>query len=389
MDFSLFLRPSEWHNVDGSDLPSSSLFHDIQFFNGEDDFDWTSIKLAFFTIQESRNSRGNEGCQDAGKYLRDELYSLTKWDLHPGWVDLGDVAPGETVDDTYFAVRSICEELIKRQIVPVIVGGSQDLTYANYLAYEKLEQTINLVTIDHRLDFATTHEDQSSQGYLNKIVLHRPNYLFNYSNLGHQRYLTDPDLLTLVEKMYFDATRLGEVQGNLKIVEPVIRNADMISIDLSSMRHSEFPATAIHSANGFFGNEMAQMARYAGMSDKLTSVGFYEFNPVLDQSGHSASMLAQIIWCFVEGFLQRKGDFPKGSYDEYTQYTVLLDESGDNLVFYKSPMSGRWWMDVPYPAGSMERYERHHLVPCSYEDYELAMSQEMPDRWWRTFQKLV
>ena len=389
MDFSIFLKPSEWHGREGSELPASALFHEIQFFHGEEDFDWTSVKLAFFTVQESRNSKFNEGCKDAGRNVRNELYALTKWDMTPGWVDLGDVASGETVDDTYFAVKSICEELVKKQIIPIIIGGSQDLTYANYLAYEKLEQTINLVTIDQRLDFATSHEDQSSQGYLNKIVLHRPNYLFNYSNLGHQRYLTDPDLLVLVEKMYFDATRLGEVQGNLKAIEPVIRNADMISIDLSSIRHSEFPATSVHSANGFFGNEMAQMARYAGMSDKLTSIGFYEYNPVLDHNGHAASMLAQIIWCFVEGFLQRKGDFPKGDYTDYVQYTVLLDESGDHLVFYKSPMSGRWWMDVPYPAGSMEKYERHHLVPCTYEDYELAMSQEMPDRWWRTFQKLV
>jgi arginase family enzyme len=213
--------------------------------------------LAFFSVEEDRNSTGNVGCALSGELVRDQLYYLTKWDMSSGWVDLGIVGSGETVEDTYFAVRSICEELIKKQIIPIIVGGSQDITYGNYLAYEKLEQTINLVTIDARLDFATTHEDQSSQGYLNKIVLHRPNYLFNYSNLGHQRYLTDPDLLTLVDKMYFDATRLGEVQGNLKAIEPVIRNADMISIDLSSIRQSEFPGTGHTSANGFFGNEMA------------------------------------------------------------------------------------------------------------------------------------
>jgi arginase family enzyme len=389
MDIGLFLKESSWHQKDANAIPSSSLFHEIQFYFGEEDFDWTNIKLAFFSVEEDRNSAGNVGCALSGELVRDQLYYLTKWDMSSGWVDLGIVGSGETVEDTYFAVRSICEELIKKQIIPIIVGGSQDITYGNYLAYEKLEQTINLVTIDARLDFATTHEDQSSQGYLNKIVLHRPNYLFNYSNLGHQRYLTDPDLLTLVDKMYFDATRLGEVQGNLKAIEPVIRNADMISIDLSSIRQSEFPGTGHTSANGFFGNEMAQMARYAGMSDKLTSIGFYEFNPTMDREGQSANMLAQIIWCFVEGFLQRKGDFPKADYMDYTQYSVLLDESGDTLVFYKSPMSGRWWMDVPYPAGSVEKYERHHLVPCTYEDYELALEQEMPDRWWKTFQKLI
>ena len=389
MDFSLFFKRSDWHERDLSALPTSLLVHDVIFYYGEEDFDWSPVKLAFFSVKESRNSAHNKGCESGGNELRDQLYYLTKWDENPGWVDLGEVWPGETVEDTFFAVKTICESLIKKEIIPVILGGSQDITYANYLAYEKLEQTINLVTIDSKLDFATKHEDHSSDGYLNRIVLHRPNYLFNYSNLGHQRYLTDPDLLVLVDKMYFDAIRLGEVQSNLKLIEPVIRNADMISMDVSSIRQSEFPACGIAAGNGFFGNEWAQMTRYAGMSDKLTSIGFYEFNPSLDRDQQSAKLLAQAIWCFVEGFLQRKGDFPKADYSEYIQYSVLLDDTGDTLVFYKSQKSGRWWMDVPYPAGSTERYERHHLVPCTFEDYELALEQEMPDRWWKTFQKLI
>jgi hypothetical protein len=207
--------------------------------------------------------------------------------------------------------------------------------------------------------------------------------------LGHQRYLTDKDLTVLMEKMYFEATRLGEIQADIKNVEPVIRNADIVSIDMSSVRQSENPGFGQPSANGLFGNEMAQIARYAGMSDKLTSIGFYEFNPQHDIRGLSAGLLAQCVWCFVEGFLYRKGDFPKGDYERYTRYSVLMDDTGDELIFYKSTLTDRWWMDVPYPAGSAERYERHHLVPCSYEDYETALNQEVPNRWWKTFQKLV
>jgi hypothetical protein len=45
-------------------------------------------------------------------------------------------------------------------------------------------------------------------------------------------------------------------------------------------------------------------------------------------------------------------------------------------------------MDVPYVSGSSTKYQRHHLVPCTYEDYQSATNEEMPDRWWKTFQKL-
>ena len=45
-------------------------------------------------------------------------------------------------------------------------------------------------------------------------------------------------------------------------------------------------------------------------------------------------------------------------------------------------------MQVPYPSG-ISKNERYHLVPCSYADYQAAVSGEMPDLWWRTYQKLV
>jgi formiminoglutamase len=33
--------------------------------------------------------------------------------------------------------------------------------------------------------------------------------------------------------------------------------------------------------------------------------------------------------------------------------------------------------------------ERFHLVPCQYDDYKTAVSGDMPDLWWRTYQKLI
>lgn len=389
MDFASFLSPTLWHEQGSSGYSDSSLIHDVTFFHDAEDLDWSKYKMALLGVEEDRRTQKNHGASQAPDEVRKKLYELTKWDELPCLIDLGNVKAGNDLEDTFFAVRSICEFLIKKEIIPIVIGGTQDITYANYLAYENLEQTVNLVTVDRQLDFATTHDDDFASGYLNKIVLHKPNYLFNFSNLGHQRYLTDRDLVVLMEKMYFEATRLGEIQGDIRVVEPVIRNADIVSIDISAVRQSESPGIADPSANGLYGNELAQISRYAGMSDKLTSIGFYEYNPVFDIRDQSSGLLAQCIWCFVEGFLYRKGDFPKADYTEYTRYSVLMDDSGDELVFYKSPLTDRWWMDVPYPAGTREKYERHHLVPCSYEDYETALRQEMPDRWWKTFQKLV
>jgi hypothetical protein len=168
-----------------------------------------------------------------------------------------------------------------------------------------------------------------------------------------------------------------------------LRNADIVSFDISAIRMSEAPGSGNAGPNGFYGQEAAQLCRYAGMSDKLTSFGIYEFNPAMDREGQTAHLVAQMIWCFIEGVSQRKMDYPIGDYSEYYKYIVPMTESDHEIIFYKSTKTDRWWMDVPYPAGKSRDYERHHLVPCTYEEYQQATNEEMPDRWWRTYQKLV
>ena len=72
----------------------------------------------------------------------------------------------------------------------------------------------------------------------------------------------------------------------------------------------------------------------------------------------------------------------------YLKYHVSMKQAEQEIIFYKSEKSDRWWMEVPMP-NDKTRYERHHLVPCSYRDYETACRDEMPERWWQTYQKLA
>ena len=61
---------------------------------------------------------------------------------------------------------------IKKSKLSIILGGSQDLTYANYKGYEKLEQPINLTCIDQGFDVVLDQEDQiSSDNYINHLLL--------------------------------------------------------------------------------------------------------------------------------------------------------------------------------------------------------------------------
>ena len=347
--------------------------------------------MAIIGVQDDRASVNNEGCALAPDYFRAQFYTLHEGPYVTRLVDLGNIKAGAAISDTYVAVKMAVAELVKLNIVPIIIGGGQDLTYAQYLAYESLEQKVDLVVVDSKFDLDEENEEglaAQSDTYLNKILLHQPNYLFNFSNIGYQTYFVNQDSLKVMSKLYFDVHRLGEFSDDMALAEPIVRNANMISFDIGAIRSSDAGANANASPNGFYGEQACRISRYAGMSDKLSSIGFYEFNPAFDQNGQTAMLLAQMVWYFMDGFYNRKKDFPLSPKSQYLIYRASLNDGTGELLFVKSKKSDRWWMQVPYPTG-VSKNERFHLVPCRYEDYTLAVTGEMPDLWWRTFQKLL
>ncbi len=389
MDISIYFEPMQQNGILHPDAYQPAQLGKIIRQHTSTGFpDMEGVQLAIIGVKEDRKSVANSGCAKAPDVVRNYLYKLYQPHLPVVIADLGNINPGFTIEDTYFAVANTVKELVKKNIVPIILGGGQDLTYANYQAYEALEQVVNIVSVDSKFDLGEMNQELDSQSYLSKIILHQPNYLFNFSNIGYQTYFVDKHSIELMSKLFFDAHRLGYVRSNIEEVEPIVRNADIVSFDMSCIRYSDAPGNRNATPNGFYGEEACKIARYAGMSDKLSSIGFYELNPEVDQAEQSSHLLAQMIWYFMEGFCNRKKDFPMGSRGDFIKYRVFIQNNKYEIVFYKSPKSDRWWMDVPYPPNKKIKYERHHLVPCSYQDYQTACNEDMPDKWWLTFQKL-
>ncbi|MBE7651914.1 formimidoylglutamase [Tenacibaculum finnmarkense] len=347
--------------------------------------DLSGVTIAIIGIKDGRGAPDNEGCGENLEAIREKLYKLFPGNWQTKIADLGNIAQGNTLKDTYFAVSSSIEYLLSKKIIPILIGGSQDMTYANYRGYDSLGQTVNLVSVDSKFDLGAMNESFRSSSFLSKIIMDQPNNLFNYSNIGYQTYFNSQEEIELLDKLYFDAFRLGEVK-DVKLVEPIMRDADIVSIDIGAVRQSEAPANKNASPNGFYGEEICAITRYAGISDKVTSFGVYEYNSLFDSNNQTASLIAQMIWFFIEGVNARANDYPFVSKDNYHKFTVLLADD-DPINFYKSDKTGRWWMEINMISNT--KHKRHALVPCNYKDYEQALKGKMPDRWYKALQKLV
>lgn len=314
--------------------------------------------------------------------IRQELYAFTSNFPEKRLVDLGDIRKPKP----NFAVP-LFRELVQGQIVPVVIGADFSTVVAQFQAYCAWRSMIHHLSVDEQVRFYPPAEGQADAFPLNQILPEQQKQLALFSHIGLQGHINDPEVFRYLDKKWFDYLRLGQARSQIAQTEPLLRDADMLNFHLSALKKSEAPAQETHSAGGFTLEEGCRISRYAGLSDKLSSASFTGLDPRGASLSLSANVVAQLVWYFLEGFFQRKNDFPK-SVDGLTEYVVHFKQQDLQVTFWKSTRSGRWWMEVPEADLPEEATQYHHLVPCSYEDYLKAGQNELPERLLKAFRRL-
>lgn len=338
--------------------------------NGLPDLD--GVKIAFFCVENETQKMTD---------FRKKLYSLYVGNWTFSMADLGSLVESVSVEDTYFAVKEVVGFLAKKGIATVVVGGEQHLTYGLYRAFDQLEQMVNLVSVDAKFDFDDQDELFSENSYFSKILMEKPINLFDFTNLGYQSYYVAQEELDLLDKMCFDAYRLGNVVNDLPSVEPAMRDADMVSIDMKSVQARDID-NPLGYVNGFSNREICTLARYAGISSNVQVCGIFDIPKTLLAS----ELVAQMLWYFCEGYNFRIKELPIVNDENYTRYIVPIDDV--QVEFFKSNATGRWWMK---PGGDKFSAHQSHLplglVPCNHKEYVEATQGIIPERWWKSYRK--
>ena len=358
-------------------LPDHVLGKNLEIFTNDSGLpDMLNVKICLIFINETRNSYYQISKFNSNEF-RKQFYKLYPGNWNFKIADFGDLPSGKNVEDTYFALSEICNELKQSNTIPVIIGGSQDLTIPLYESFLKFEKLINIVSVDNRFDFTQGENLISSRSYMNDIITKSPNRLNNFTNLGYQTYLIAQEELDLMDKLFFDSFRLGEVLNDLKITEPVFREADIVSFDMKVLNSITDGTLLKGMPNGLDSRAICTMSRYAGISDRLSVVGFFD----LPDNSFFLKLLSEVLWYFIEGFQCRFDEYPVATSHGFKKYNVSMSDR--EILFYKSIKSGRWWMEMDNKNYMDNKTKSSTLLSCTHQDYLDACNDILSDRWWK------
>lgn len=338
--------------------------------------------LVIFGVRETRGGEIEFNSELEFSSLRKQFYQLKKGDWHLPVYDLGDLNPGATREDTYYAFQKIQEEILKNQSVAIILGGTSNLAYYQYRAFDSVKLNLNLTTIDNRFRLGNDKEMLSYANYLSKIISEPPHNLFEYTQLGHQTYFVAQEELDLMEHLNFEVKRLGKLVEDMSESEPELRNSDVVIMNLESMQSSDFHSVAKMSPNGFNSREICLLSRYAGINNKVRSFGVYNYKA--ENIERDDLLLSEILWYFIEGknHAPHTSDFEET--DAYERFYVQIPEQ--DLTFYHNLKTDQWWLELKDLNDAIE--DGKQIIPCSQKDYERSLEGKIPERWWKSYKKL-
>ncbi len=344
-------------------------------FATQDNFDLGDAEIVIVGCGEQRGRERRAAWSEGPDAIRRQLYQFYDWQPGLRIADAGNIRQGATVHDTRAALRMVLEELQAQGRIVILLGGSHDLTMQQYAAFKSAQQVINAVVADARIDLDET-EEITDRSFLLEMLTGTPNFVRHYSHLGFQSYFVHPQMLETLDKLRFDFHRVGRLREQLDEAEPALRSADLFSFDMNAVRYGDCPANAGGSPNGFGGDEACALTRYAGAAPDLRSFGIYGYDPRKDVQDMSAILIAQMIWYFLEGVVQRRNEAPLSDRSQFAEFHVKF--TSNDTTFLKSRRTGRWWMELP----------EGQFVPCSFNDYQTACQDEIPERWLREQERL-
>ncbi|MFB9121582.1 arginase [Bergeyella porcorum] len=328
---------------------------------------WQMGKLLSAGIEEAgiamlwiSDYRGAGGDFEMKKFeeVRENFYKLSADDFDIPIYDFGRLISGKTPEDTSYVLQEILLFCYARNVIPIVIGGSNSLSYDLFASLNETQKNIDHTHISNCISFSSEGKEINDENYLNRIFSNKSFSVGRFTLLGYQRHLNDNSYIDLMRAMQFDGVRLAEMMGKINQVEPFLREADLVTVSCDVVESFAAPFSINPQVNGLNRREICACMKEVGMSEKLKSVGIFNYNfDTKNLLNHQ--LLAQMIWYLIEGInIQKKN--PKQH--KFETYSLMIE--GEVFVFRRDVFRNLWYF------GGAEGTDE--WLPCTFEDYNDA-----------------
>jgi formiminoglutamase len=262
-----------------------------------------------------RRNRGRPGARHGPVTIRHELYLTPAPRGIPvaGIFDLGDVVPGETLEETHDRHFSVVQRLLHDDKRVIVLGGGNDISYPDCAALVSVSKVVGAVNIDSHYDVRDRDVRNSGTPYRQLLEegLIEPQHFWEMGSKAeqnadeHGRYLerigANVYPLEVVRRMTIDEV----MQRILDSTEP---DAFFWGFDVDAVRQEDAPGVSAPHPRGLSSEEICHIAEIAGSDLRSRVLEISEVNPVHDVDNRTARLAALIVGHFLTAWLARRSE---------------------------------------------------------------------------------
>lgn len=315
--------PEELMGLRSHDKHDHWLIDEIRF-DEKDYFDATHVLIGCPQHEGIQRNNGRIGAEKAPNKIREQLYKLQVQKDHPvklfdagnvitDYFDFTDRTEFSVTEKEHDALGQIHDALTKavskflRDGKKVIVlGGGNDISYADIRALSETEREISAINIDAHLDMRIADEMTSGTPYRKAIEDHYlvPQHFYEFgirreSNGAY--YLENARELGVNIHTLDQVLEHGVISTFQNILGQIGNRSFFLGLDMDSIQASDAPGVSASSPAGLSGREVMQIIHHAKQKENLKLFEITEVNPKYDIDDRTVKLAAQLVYNFLFG----------------------------------------------------------------------------------------
>ncbi len=253
-----------------------------------------------------RRNKGRIGAAKAPAAIRQQFYKFSVQAnlMAANLFDLGDVKIKEKLEDTHTLLSDVVAQVLKHGKQLIILGGGNDISYADCLGLSRTSGDILAFNIDSHYDVRADQPSNSGTPYRQlleeKIVAPQSFYEMAIKSLTNSTNYTQ--YLNELGVNIFSLEELRQ-QGIRKIFQQILQKHHSESIfwgfDMDAVRSSDAPGVSASYPIGLTADESCDIAEIAGTDQRTKIFEISEVNPNYDIDNRTNKLAAMMIVSFL------------------------------------------------------------------------------------------